>query len=333
MEVTSRTLEMPSKTGTSSNLTADPVRKRFYLFGFPISHSASPAFHNLIFNELGTDFTYELYDVEDIGKSGMLDVIRSETFGGSSVTMPIKVTVMNHLDRVTPEGRAIGSCNTIFLDTSSGRTELVGTNFDWIGIRNALQSAESPSTPLNSSSPRPTFIVGGGGTARAAVYALSQLNLSPIYLINRDDSEIEALIKQFPQFDLRPLKTVEELDNIRDDFPCGVGSIPSMEPVTREEKQVYAVAERIFARQKTGVFLDMCYKPRYTILLSIADKAGWKIVEGMEAMIHQALAQSRQWMLNGKGTLPEDIEAKAAALVRSMGDITPKASDARAQKL
>lgn len=42
------------------------------------------------------------------------------------------------------------------------------------------------------------LVIGGGMTARSAVYALSLLGLDPIFLLNRVDDEIENLMALFP---------------------------------------------------------------------------------------------------------------------------------------
>lgn len=68
-------------------------RTQFYLFGYPISHSASPAFHNCLFAASGLPNHYQLHDTvhpENIDtdvRSEMLEILRQDTFGGCSVTM------------------------------------------------------------------------------------------------------------------------------------------------------------------------------------------------------------------------------------------------------
>ena len=42
------------------------------------------------------------------------------------------------------------------------------------------------------------LVIGGGPRARSAVYALSLLGLNPIFLLNRDDEEVEYLMTFFP---------------------------------------------------------------------------------------------------------------------------------------
>lgn len=181
--------------------------------------------------------------------------------------------MMPFVDRLEPEAKEIGSINTIILERNAvtGNIDLVGQNYDWQGVRNSIRSALPPSIQSN---PHPfgpskcTFIIGGGGTTRAAVFALSNLGLSPIFLINRDQSETAAVVEHFPQYDLRPLLSPEEWkEEWQDKVACGVGAIPSFVPVTDAEKNVYAIAHKIFDGKNSDgrerYLLEMCYKVRF----------------------------------------------------------------------
>ena len=57
-------------------------------------------------------------------------------------------------------------------------------------------------------------MIGGGARARSAVYALSLLGLRPIFLLNRDDEEIERLMGFFPN--LKKKKGLIYLKNTTD---------------------------------------------------------------------------------------------------------------------
>lgn len=47
---------------------------------------------------------------------------------------------------------------------------------------------------------------------------------------------------------------------------------------------------------KKGVILEMAYHPRpFTVLAGIAQRAGWQVLLGTEAMIYQGLEQDRLW--------------------------------------
>lgn len=239
--------------------------------------------------------------------------------------------ITRYLDRLDPAASEIGSVNTIYLERDGeGALRLAGENTDWFGVRNALVEALPAAQRV---SPRPFgdgkagFIIGGGGTTRAAVYALSQLGLSPIYILNRDPVEVADIIAAFPQYDLRPL-TAPVIPTIAESIAAGVGAIPCLPPQTEAERAVYDIAGQLLANGPRGrPFLEMCYKPRRTRLYEMAESAGWTAITGIEAMIEQGFAQQELWLLRSisrpwdRTDLPEHAKQKARALVRAMDDI------------
>src|SRR5262249_31049689 len=85
------------------------------LIGNPVGHSMSPAIHNRAFAELGLDFVYLAFRVDNVGTA--LAFMRSiDNFRGMSVTIPHKVSVIKHLDEVAEVDRGIGSVNTVVND-------------------------------------------------------------------------------------------------------------------------------------------------------------------------------------------------------------------------
>ncbi len=77
------TLPTPSLVLTVS-MSFDPESsKRFHLFGYPIAHSAAPAFHNACFDGLGHAHQFACWSTSRITQ-GMLDEIHSEAAGGAA---------------------------------------------------------------------------------------------------------------------------------------------------------------------------------------------------------------------------------------------------------
>lgn len=197
--------------------------------------------------------------------------------------MPHKVAALSHMDTLGPEVLEIGSMNTVvvtgFVDEDDGsrRPKLEGRNTDVDGIRGALLSSlpeeertkdkpfgEGRSAIISASlcSVPPDageltagcVAVGGGGTTRAAVYALSSMGLSPLWLINRDPVETAAILSTpaFARYDLRALEREEQWgEDEAERVACGVGAIPSFEPQTEGERNVYRLAETVFASSGT----------------------------------------------------------------------------------
>src|ERR1700761_152757 len=109
--------------------------------------------------------------------------------------MPHKVAILQHLDELTPEGRDCGACNTILIrKREDGSRIYIGTNTDVVGIREAFyQNVRNPESVFQT---RPGMVIGGGGAARSAVYALRRMmQCKPVYIVNRDKSEVEAVIE------------------------------------------------------------------------------------------------------------------------------------------
>ncbi|KAJ3986745.1 shikimate dehydrogenase substrate binding domain-containing protein [Lentinula detonsa] len=323
----------------------NPGNHTFYrLYGFPIAHSASPSFHNHIFNQLGGNKDYSLFSTSKIIPE-MLEEIRNESFGGSSVTMPIKTAIIPYLDGLEPESEASGVVNTIVKVFSPDGPKLIGTNTDILGIQNALlNQLRSQHQGLSISSralyPRGVgagAIIGGGATTRSAVYALTKLGLHPIYLVNRASDEVKAVQDAYPGLvQAGSLIHLDHPDKVEDllaqpDSPrilMIVGAIPAIPPVTKAERMVYTVASALLtlpyqpppmdALTKDSLpfpakrlFLEMAYKPRITPMLKVAMAHGWDGIDGTNAVVEQGFAQQRMWL---RGDASADIGSDPAIL-------------------
>ena len=110
------------------------------LLGNPVDHSLSPAIHNAAFQELGLDFAYLAFPVEDL-ENAIRGIRALGHIRGFSVTIPHKVSILPLLDSVETTAKHIGSVNTIIKD----RGILVGSNTDASGALQALQQGDRKS--------------------------------------------------------------------------------------------------------------------------------------------------------------------------------------------
>jgi quinate dehydrogenase len=156
------------------------VERHGYLFGHPIAHSMSPILHQTVYDNLGLNWSQIPLDSTDMNL--FLELIKHPSFYGASVTMPHKVAILKHLDALTPEGRDVGAVNTLFIrEDATGKRIFMGTNTDVIGIRESFLRNAKPESFQN----RPALVIGGGGAARSAVYALrTWMNVGTIYLVS-----------------------------------------------------------------------------------------------------------------------------------------------------
>ncbi|KAI6129330.1 EPSP synthase-domain-containing protein [Pisolithus croceorrhizus] len=269
--------------------------RRFFLFGSPIARSPSPTLHNTGFAALGLPHTYGLLEGESITDETRA-VLASPDFGGASVTIPLKLDIMSVLDGFTAAATAIGAVNTIIPcqspDASKPRL-LLGHNTDYLGIIGAIH-AVSPGLRA----PDAALVLGAGGTARAAVYALHTLGAKQIYLYNRTHAKATAIAEAFSSI---PVRVVDKLGSWPAGAPSVVISTVPADATTIEtgagfEGKVYLPSNLLDASTK-GVVVDMAYRPAETPLLALAKRIAptWTTVPGVEVLLEQGYAQFEHW--------------------------------------
>lgn len=209
--------------------------------------------------------------------------------------MPHKVAILKHMDELTPEGRDCGACNTVLIrKNKDGSRKYIGTNTDVIGIRESFY--QNVTYPVEAFHNQPGMVIGGGGAARSAIYALRRMmHCKPVYLVNRFKDEVDEIIEEckargYGQ-NLVHVETVEQAKKLH--APKAIVScIPDFPPVTENEIQARQVVEVLLNTHDKGAFLEMCYHPSpWTEMGRIAEEAGWQVILGTEAMIYQGLEQ------------------------------------------
>lgn len=266
--------------------------RNFFLFGKPISSSPSPALHNYLFKSIGLPHKYGLFETELV--QDVSTVIQASDFGGASITTPLKLDVMKYLDEISEDAMMIGAVNTIVVDStristkSSGRY-LIGRNTDWQGMKLVLSISATMSFKGESA-----LVIGGGGTARAAIYALSQMGCSPLFILARSSEKAENLAKTFPShYNIHILSRVEDLQALSRPPQVAIGTIPADKPVDSFVHEVLCKLTQIpmLRTKQRCTLLDMAYTPRITPLMELAQEAGWQVINGLEALAGQGFYQ------------------------------------------
>ena len=273
-------------------MTATTEKKTLHLVGIGVGHSIAPPMHNFITKSLG--LPWEFYATECATIEDLLQLARSSTTAGLVVTMPYKNTIMARLDAIDDLAREIGACNNVYRDPQSPET-LRGTNTDWLGIKGCLLEKSPEGQPVQG---KPALIIGAGGASRAAVYALNTVfKSSVIYVLNRDDSEVADLVRDTQRLSPPPkIVHVKEGDAADLDTPFYVvGTVPDLEPKSAEELAVKASLQTFLSRPDKGVVLDMCFKPRRTRMIQLAESLGWACVDGTHVIGYQIEEQYRLW--------------------------------------
>ncbi|MEX0971835.1 MAG: shikimate dehydrogenase [Solirubrobacterales bacterium] len=140
--------------------------KRLAVLGHPVAHSRSPAMQNAALAQLGLadEWAYEAIDVAPDDFETRVRAMPDEGFLGANVTIPHKEAALQLADEASPAAAAIGAANT--LSFAAGRIR--ADNTDAGGLLSAV--ADLPASPRGIRA----LVLGAGGAARAAIWALSR---------------------------------------------------------------------------------------------------------------------------------------------------------------
>jgi shikimate dehydrogenase len=265
------------------------------LLGWPVEHSLSPAMHNAAFDALGLNWRYVPLPVAPGQVEAAVKGVAALGFRGVNVTVPHKQAVMAALDSVAPDAARFGAVNTIVIERGAdGKATLSGYNTDYKGFTGALRRGGFDPAGKRA------VIVGAGGVARAAVFALLAAGIVDILLFDIAPQQVQALIADMgshragtsPAPTLRTLpQTPETLVESARAADLLVNATPlGMWP--KVEGSVWPEAVPI--PPHLAVF-DMVYNPQETRLLRQAREAGAQPIGGLGMLVEQGALAFEMW--------------------------------------
>ncbi|WP_018021748.1 shikimate dehydrogenase [Corynebacterium doosanense] len=248
------------------------IRHRAAVLGSPIEHSRSPVMHNSGYRALGLD-DWEYSRIE-VDAAGLAATVRGAdpSFVGFSVTMPGKFAALELADEVSERARLIGSANTLVRRGAGWFAD----NTDVDGVTGALSELFRGDLSRVTSA----VIIGAGGTARPALWALADAGVTDITVLNRSDRSAElgdlvahrGLNVTYVDFSADLLSLSRANDLI-------VSTVPSAGLAGHESSLGHAP------------ILDVIYDPWPTPLTVSAASNGYPTVGGHVMLAHQAYPQ------------------------------------------
>ncbi len=254
--------------------------------GWPVAHSRSPAMHNAALRELGlTDWRYLRLPLPPELFAETVRALPAAGFRGTNVTIPHKEAALAVADEATPAARAIGAANTLTFDPDTGAIH--ADNTDAPGLIEAIPAAHHPRG-------RTALVLGAGGAARAAVYALLQAGAADVAVHNRSRERAERLVADLGG---RVVAEPESADLIVNATSVGLPGV----------KGAPLPADTVLAG---SCVVDMVYRDGGTELLRIARGQGATGVDGLEILVAQGAASLARWT----GRTPPIESMRRAAL-------------------
>ena len=155
------------------------------LLGDPVSHSLSPVFQNAAIRALGLDGVYVALRCSGDDAPGLLRAL-VRAGGGGNVTVPHKGVAAGAVDRPSEAVEATGACNCFWLEDG----EIRGDNTDVHGVTAAIRSLMG-----RSIAGARVLLIGAGGAARAAAYALASHAAGEIVVLNRTPERAREMLR------------------------------------------------------------------------------------------------------------------------------------------
>lgn len=256
------------------------------ILAFPAYHSLSPTMHNAGFKALGINSTYDFFEIPPEELSDFMQKVRDENIKGLSVSKPHKQTVIPLLDDIDETAKSIGAVNTIYWKNSL----LTGTNVDWVGVEQALLEK----TKIEN---KEVIILGAGGAARSAIYALQKNGAEKIIILNRTLSHAKILAQEFNC-------EYGEISDFSSYNPNII--IQATSAGLNKEEGVKIIPKDLLLPEM--VIMEMIYTPLKTKIIRDAREIGAKTITGERMLLHQGIAAFELWTSR---KAPFDIMEKA----------------------
>jgi len=240
--------------------------RRCAVVGSPIEHSLSPTLHRAAYAQLGLNWIYDRFEVDE-HRLALFVAGLDSSWRGLSLTMPLKIAVLE-LGQVDELAKLAGAANTLVVEGG----ERWVYNTDVGGLTWAVRQVTS--TPFSR-----VTILGAGGTARAALIAATQLGAQQVTVVARTPSRAEAL------------RRVSDELGVRLEISPWTGQIPDSDLVvsTVVSGAADSIAEAVAG--SAPLIVDIIYDPWPTVLAAAAERAGCTVVNGLDLLVGQALLQ------------------------------------------
>lgn len=252
------------------------------VLGHPIAHSLSPRMHTAALEELGEDARYVALDVLPEALAESVRELRAQDALGFNVTLPHKETIASWLDALDEDARAIGAVNTVYRDGD----RWVGTNTDARGLTRSL---EEEGVPLVGAR---VVIVGAGGAARAAAFAMSRAGAAEITIAARRAVQAEGIASELREGSSAAIS----LSSLRSLEACDLLIQASSATLDAARGRELARSLPIASLPRDAHVIDLVYRPRRTAVLDAAEARGLHTIEGVGMLVHQGALALERWL-------------------------------------
>lgn len=259
------------------------------LLGSPVAHSISPMMHNEAFAQLGLDYAYLAFDVNEEELETAIEGLRAMKVKGFNLTMPNKNRMCHLCDKLSPVAQITGAVNTVVNENGI----FVGHTTDGIGYMESVKEAG-----VNIIGEKIT-VLGAGGAATSIIVQAAFDGVAEISIFNQKSKSyerMEGIISQLTEqtncklnlftYDSQDILRKELAESILLVNTTPVGMAPNIEDSL--------ITDTTMFHSKLTVS-DIIYNPEETKLLRLAKETGCKTFNGLHMLLYQGAAAFKLW--------------------------------------
>lgn len=253
-----------------------------FCFGHHLADNPTQHMLEKAFRHHGLNWRYVNFELGNERLAEAVRAVRVLGFRGGNCTLPCKVTVIPHLDRLGQSAGVMEAVNCVVADGE----ELVGQNTDGKGFLQSLREVTDPAG-------KRVTILGAGGAARAIAVETALAGASRITIVNRSPRRGRELVE------LLQTRTAVEARFVPWQGDHSVS----------EDTQILINATSIGMHPDAGariplrtdsltpgmVVADVIANPPLTRLLREAADRGCTVLDGLGMLVNQGVISFRYW--------------------------------------
>ncbi len=265
------------------------------VLGYPVAENPSQAMVEAGFRSMGLDWRYLTLEVKPESLEAAVLGLRACGLRGWNCTIPHKLAVIHHLDRLSPAAEKIGAVNCVVIENG----EAIGDNTDGKGFLQSLRSVR-PIEGLNA------VILGAGGAARAIGMELALAGASSLTIVNRSVERGRALADSIREKTAVKAEFVEW--NSVYAVPPGTDAVINATSIGLYPDVDAVVPIHVESLTASMVVCDVIPNPPRTRLVRDAEARGCTVLDGLGMLVNQGVIGIQLWT----GRLPDAAVMRAA---------------------
>lgn len=267
------------------------------VFGQPVAENPTGVMQEAGFASASLNWRYLNFEVPPDKLGAAMQALDTLGMRGINLTIPHKVAVIEHLDELSPEARAIGAVNTVRIEGG----KKIGENTDGKGFLRGVRT-DAGMDPKG----KRVVMLGAGGAARAIGTELVLAGAASLHVVNRSVERGSTMVADlqsatggsvvFEQW-RGTFAVPDDCDLFVNATSIGLyPDVDAMPPVD------------LSGAREDMLVADAVFNPPETRLLATAKAHGLPTLDGLSMLVYQGVIAFEMWT----GKSPDEAAMKAA---------------------